>query len=1131
MIGLETFAQPVWRHLVFALLHTIWQGAVLALLLSLALRRLPARRQDARYLLALGAEFGVLLAALTTWAVLDYDPPRPSPSPSAGTRFEPTPEPLVRGEPAIAVGRAVAQPSSPADGSRWVPLAAIGWLAGVALMLARTAGSVVSALRMAWGPRVNDRAILDVVEQLCRDLKIGGRVRVVAPLGCTGPAVLGLVWPTLLLPVALMTGLPPESLRAILAHELAHIRRFDYALNLAQLLVEALLFFNPSVWWLGRQARLEREACCDALAVRLSGRPIEYSRTLADWADRARASGLDRSRSLVQCWTGEGPPSSLLERVRRVLRPGERPAPRVSWLGLVALLLLGPLALVALRQGTTVAVALAAQVLSPAVRLEKLEQAQARFAAPVSADRGKVSLRGVVLGPDGKPFEKDVAASSLSFSRSGGASSFGTAGPLKGAFSLDVPGDVIWIYLEPEDYAPRMVGPFEAKESGIVSGIVITLEPGFPARIRVVDEQGAPVAGARVKGGLTVNGGTCYSGVGQVTGEDGIATIPHASRGVYSMSAQAPGFQIPDSREVRLTPDTTLTMTLNHARPARGVVVAPDGSPIAGATIRAFSRRKTQRSSQYGMSGPLLATTDAAGQFTLDSLDDDATYTILVETKSQGRRLEHGIRAGQEALTWTIGPDLSLLGTVTGDLSTLEQVGGKPVVRITQYVRLEGRSESVDDSPYNTTVPVEAEENGGTFRIAGLLPGEVLIRAGTQAVPVPVDRPGVVATIDLSRRSAQPTNRRVILTMVTPDGTVHPRGALRVQSTGRGERLPSIDRRVILDKGEAEFEADAPSRVSYSPSDVIGYWFNDGSLEVEVGKEPLRVAIPAVPAGAIVGQVLGPDGVPIVEGVSLGCRVIEQPPGDLARTFHGMVNVQVDAEGRFFLSPLPLGGTYVVVAGKGHNQQVSAPIRLDGSKATVQAVLRLDPPVAAEGRVMSPDGRPLKGVPVILQLDHPQAGTGWGPPSPTDPQGRFRFDDLSPVLGEYGALLNFRRDYQPIKARLDRGGPPVEIRVERGHVLEGRIVDAATGGPIPDVELYARPADYQGGDIFGYEAEGKTDEQGRFRFSNLPARRMVIGDRSNLRRDPQDSSRAYLPDSSVPIVIRAKPPDRNQARP
>jgi hypothetical protein len=111
---------------------------------------------------------------------------------------------------------------------------------------------------------------------------------------------------------------------------------------------------------------------------------------------------------------------------------------------------------------------------------------------------------------------------------------------------------------------------------------------------------------------------------------------------------------------------------------------------------------------------------------------------------------------------------------------------------------------------------------------------------------------------------------------------------------------------LTLDDGKAVYEANVPGRVSYRPEALIGYWFKDGDVEVEPGTEPLRVEIPAMPAGAIVGELLEPDGTPAVEGVSLGCHVVEKPPA-LGQGSIDLNNFRVEAYGHFLLSPLPLG--------------------------------------------------------------------------------------------------------------------------------------------------------------------------------------------------------------------------------
>ncbi len=374
---LKEFANPSWQHLVAALLHTLWQGAVLALMMALVLRRMPASWHDARYVLALAAQFGVLLAGLATWSVLEYASSRPiatttSPVETvaiAGARVP------ARADTLGAMASSSAAPRLVEGSPRWVAILAIAWLAGLGIMLLRTAGSVIKASRLVHGPRVNDPAILMMVGRIREELGIGRLIRVIEVGAEHGPAALGVFWPTLLIPASAMTGLPPDSLHAIIIHELAHIRRYDYLINIAQMVVESVLFFNPTVWWIGRQVRLEREACCDATAVRLTGRPLDYSRALAEWAGRSHHI------VVAAAWTGDRRQWTLLERVRRVLRPADRPGTRVSPSGLLLLLIGGPVLLVLLWGGTRAAVGLAAQILSPAER-HRTAQGCARTSTP-----------------------------------------------------------------------------------------------------------------------------------------------------------------------------------------------------------------------------------------------------------------------------------------------------------------------------------------------------------------------------------------------------------------------------------------------------------------------------------------------------------------------------------------------------------------------------------------------------------------------------------------------------------------------------------------------------------------------------------------------------------------------------
>src|SRR5205085_4811162 len=93
-----------------------------------------------------------------------------------------------------------------------------------------------------------------------------------------------------LLPVAALANLSPAQAQAILAHELAHIRRHDFVVNLLQTIAETVLFYHPAIWWLSNRIRVEREHCCDDIAVDVCGDPLVYVEALtelASWAGSA----------------------------------------------------------------------------------------------------------------------------------------------------------------------------------------------------------------------------------------------------------------------------------------------------------------------------------------------------------------------------------------------------------------------------------------------------------------------------------------------------------------------------------------------------------------------------------------------------------------------------------------------------------------------------------------------------------------------------------------------------------------------------------------------------------------------------------------------------------------------------
>jgi GWxTD domain-containing protein len=311
---------PVAKALGWTLIHFLWEGALIAALIGVGLTLCRPASARTRYglacfgLLAMLAAFAVTLAVLWPAAVPGLVAPVPH-----GLRAAPP--------------GADAFPSPPAAPTDWLPWIVPFWVAGVLAFYVRMAGGWLTA------ERLRQRGTMPAPEEWQGRLRaLTVRLRVTRPVilleSCLAetPVLIGFLRPAILIPAGLVTGIAPQQLEAILLHELAHIRRHDYAVNAMQSLVEGLLFYHPAVWWLSNVARAERENCCDDWVVALDGDAMGYAAALA---------ALEERRSVgdpALAATG----GNLMKRVRRLLEP-ERPR-SVAGPVLGAILLLAPIA-------------------------------------------------------------------------------------------------------------------------------------------------------------------------------------------------------------------------------------------------------------------------------------------------------------------------------------------------------------------------------------------------------------------------------------------------------------------------------------------------------------------------------------------------------------------------------------------------------------------------------------------------------------------------------------------------------------------------------------------------------------------------------------------------------------------
>jgi beta-lactamase regulating signal transducer with metallopeptidase domain len=297
----------------WALVHFLWQGAAVALVAASVLALMGRRSAAARYVVAAGALAVMLAAPLATGYLLATTAPESTAAVNAvndAARVPPA-GPGDAGAASVATQRQATLQTVRASIDARLPIAVALWLAGVALLLVRLAGGwwrVRTIHRRSWpAPSSPWQA---AAHRLAARVGLARLPRVVDSTLVDTPTVVGWVRPLILLPVAALAQLTPAQVEAVLAHELAHIRRHDYIVNVAQTLAEATLFYHPAVWWLSSRIRTEREQCCDDVAVRMCGDAVVFVDALTS-LERWRS----RQRSLAMAASG----GHLLARVRRLV--------------------------------------------------------------------------------------------------------------------------------------------------------------------------------------------------------------------------------------------------------------------------------------------------------------------------------------------------------------------------------------------------------------------------------------------------------------------------------------------------------------------------------------------------------------------------------------------------------------------------------------------------------------------------------------------------------------------------------------------------------------------------------------------------------------------------------------------
>ncbi len=340
---------PFAYHLGWTLLHFLWQGVLVGAVYACLRNYMAEAAPQSRYLLSLGT---LTLLALLPVATLIY---------LMGT---PQIVPMVTG---FAAGSHVfipPQQSGLLDSLRillhpLVPWTVPAWSVGVALLGFKSlAGLRRARMLTRQASHAAPVAWQETVTRLAQQVGVRVRVRLLVTARVAVPCVIGWLKPVILLPPAALTGLSTLQLEMVLAHELSHIRRHDYLVNLLQVAVETLLFYHPVVRWISRDARRERELCCDDSAVHACGDALHYAHALTDLA-ALRSADVSPAMGV----TG----GDLAMRVERLITPHHAPgAPRITSVMLATALCFGGFLAMASARHMPMPVLQASGLLQPA---------------------------------------------------------------------------------------------------------------------------------------------------------------------------------------------------------------------------------------------------------------------------------------------------------------------------------------------------------------------------------------------------------------------------------------------------------------------------------------------------------------------------------------------------------------------------------------------------------------------------------------------------------------------------------------------------------------------------------------------------------------------------------------------
>jgi beta-lactamase regulating signal transducer with metallopeptidase domain/protocatechuate 3,4-dioxygenase beta subunit len=667
------------------LLHFIWQGAVIALVTAMVLRMMRRHSAESRYAVGIAGLALMLVAPVMTFAFYEQ----------AGAVA------VMLLQASSLMSGSVISTALPSDVRAWTEGILLAWCTGVCLLLARVAtGWHLSRRLVCSADGVIPVGLQQLFDAVKARLALTRAVTLLIHARVDSPMVVGWLRPIVLLPLSAVTSLSEDHLLAVFAHELAHIRRHDFVVNMLQRCVEAILFYHPAVWWLSNRVRREREHCCDDLAVRVCGNRKRYAEALLR---------LERERNAVPALAVAATGSGTLERARRIL--GLEPS-EADWRAAVVapLIVIVWLSTGFLQPPTVQALEIAPVPPQPSVERSIRPDASADVIvdAPAPPPSSPLSALAAIIAP--------------------------TAAPVVTAAVPEA------VPVEPQTPTPTAgAPPASSPKPGRMQGTV-------------TDAAGKPVSGAEIRltpltGGMQP-GGPAYTTVSDDTGAFVLENIRPAPR--LGLTARKTGYQLFRYGSTSQTSPTVpipiaegesltgLALVMEQEGVLTGRVVSAEGDPIATALIIATNTTAARTLPIL----PITATTNEHGEFRITGLRPGSYYLA-----AQNVLGNVGATASMTTSMTTYYPGVTDRAAATAlEVSNGQQTTGLEIrIQRAKGYMVRGSltpapsggatliSASLNQAQANPLAVLNATgailEPGGTFAIGPLAPGEYQIRA------------------------------------------------------------------------------------------------------------------------------------------------------------------------------------------------------------------------------------------------------------------------------------------------------------------------------------------------------------------------------------------------------------------